>query len=772
MMWKRNIMRAVVIFFVIYQIWALFIVFRYPVIGINLEQDSSGHWIIKSLDEGNIVQNTDIRAGDRIISINGGEPDAHPFVHLWHTMDQVDEFVVDRDGILLEVRVWDMPLLSVYDTISYLAEFFSLVLAVIIYKRIRNLPSAVYLSAVFLDIAFIFMSLATSIRGAPSGKFFITTFMMLMPALFLHFFNAFLQEKGSYGLPNGLIRGYLYVIALPVVLNALTCFTTMHTVELYLFGKISTLVISGLGVIGCLALLIRSYVKHRKEKSPLAFIVKSVFWALFCSVAPVILLSFTPRVLLGYELVNSLLMSCFIFIFPLTFVYLLATRRLYDIDLISRRMYFTTAIAFLPSLLFMGLIKLLFDETATGEQLALVFFILLTGTSFILYSLENLTAKLEPTLFPRKYRLQMALKKISRNLGMISSFQEMREIILKDIAETLEVRGAAIMLHSLSEIEMITVGSVDEKLAERLIEENLPENGPYTCFEITRQEGFTAYLIVTEKNTGTILGLEEVNWLQLILTYLAVSLENVQLIRMLDNKIQTLSSLVPKEEDAENIRWFRKLMFSLQEKERVRIAMDIHDSTMQDLFFLKRRLQTIHSQHMLSPEGQSSLDAAADFIDMINAGLRQSCFELHPYILRDIGLVEALNKLFHVERTTAEFKIEFSATGIQLIEEQGLEVKQHLFRMIQELLNNAKKYSRASEIGFLLQYREGCIELDYSDDGVGFEERQPAVREVGSSGQGLEQLKSRVLSLDGSYELSTSPGKGVRFNAQIPVTAS
>jgi two-component system sensor histidine kinase ComP len=125
-----------------------------------------------------------------------------------------------------------------------------------------------------------------------------------------------------------------------------------------------------------------------------------------------------------------------------------------------------------------------------------------------------------------------------------------------------------------------------------------------------------------------------------------------------------------------------------------------------------------------------------------------------------------------VERTTAEFKIDFSVTGIQLIEEQGLEVKQHLFRMVQELLNNAKKYSRASEIGFVLQYREGCIELDYSDDGVGFEERQSAVREVGSSGQGLEQLKSRVLSLDGSYELSTSPGKGVRFNAQIPVTAS
>lgn len=771
-MWKRHLLRTVMIVLAIYQIWTLLLVFQYPSIGINLEQDKNGLWMIRSLEDSNILKNTDVQVGDQIISIEGKDPGIYPSVRHWHSIDQADEFTVNRDGTLLEVRVKDMPLFSAYDTVGFLAEFFSLLLAAIIYLRVRNSPSAVYLSAVFLDIAVIFMSLAASIRGEASGKFLITAFMMLMPALFLHFFNAFLQEKGSYGFPNALVKGYLYAIALPVVFNALTYFQIIHTVKLYFFASLSTLAITGLGVIGCLILLIRSYIKHRKEKSPLAFIVKTVFWALFCSVAPVILLSFAPKLLLGYELVSSVLMSCFVFIFPLTFVYLLATRRLYDIDLISRRMYFTTAIAFLPSLLFTGLIKLLFDETATWEQLALVFFILLAGTSFILYSLENLTAKLEPTLFPRKYRLQMALKKISRNLGAISSFQEMREVILKDIAQTLEVRGAAIILRSLNELEMISVGQVDEKLAERLIEEGMPENGPYTCFEITRQEDFTAYLIVTEKHTGTILGLEEIHWLQLILTYLTVSLENVQLIRMLDNKIQTLSSLVPKKEDAENIRWFRKLMFSLQEKERVRIAMDIHDSTMQDLFFLKRRLQSIHSQHALTSEGQSALDSATDFIDMINAGLRQSCFELHPYMLRDIGLVEALNKLFYAERANAEFKIDFSVAGVLFIEEQTLEVKQHLFRMIQELLNNAKKYSRASEIRFQLEYVKGFVHLDYSDDGVGFEEREPAAREIGSSGRGLEQLKSRVLSLEGSYELSTSPGKGVRFSVQIPVAAA
>lgn len=767
-MGKRNAIRFVMILFVVYQIWSLFIVFRYPNIGINLEKDPKGQWIIKSVDDSAIAFKMGVLIGDRIEKINGDKPETHPSVLRWHTIDQADEITISREENMMDIHVRVIPIIDKSDTIGFLAECFSLMLAAIIYKRVKNSPSALYLSAVFLDIAFIFMSLATSVRGDPFGKFLIICSMMLLPALFFHFFNVFLQEKGSYGFSNYFVKSYLAIISIPLLLQALTFFGFFLAPELFWFIRLSTLALSGLGFIGCLALLVRSYIRHRKEKSHLAMTVTTVFWALFCSVAPVILLSFAPRVLFGHEWFSSLFMSNFIFVFPLTFVYLLATRRLYDIDLISRRMYLTLAIAFLPSLLFTGLIKLLFLETATKERLALVFFILLCGTSFLLYALENLTTRLEPTLFPRKYRLQLALKKISRSLGTISSFQEMREIILKDIAQTLEVRGAAIVLKHSDESEMIAVGDVDRELAEKLIAEGQAENGVYTCLEITQQEDFTAYLIVSPKQSGTMLGLEEIHWLQLILTYLAVSLENVQLIRMLDSKIQNLSSLVPKEGDADNIRWFRKLMFSLQEKERVRIAMDIHDSTMQDLFFLKRRLQNIQGQHVLTTEGQSALDSAAEFIDMINAGLRQSCFELHPYLLRDMGLVEALNKLFHVEQAATEFKIDFTATGIQLIEEQSLEVKQHMFRMIQELLNNAKKYSHASKVQFSLQYHKGFIVLDYTDDGMGFEEARPVVREIGSSGRGLEQLKSRVLSLDGIYELRTAPGMGVRFSAQIP----
>ncbi|MNP78103.1 hypothetical protein D3C76_1756480 [compost metagenome] len=67
-----------------------------------------------------------------------------------------------------------------------------------------------------------------------------------------------------------------------------------------------------------------------------------------------------------------------------------------------------------------------------------------------------------------------------------------------------------------------------------------------------------------------------------------------------------------------------------------------------------------------------------------------------------------------------------------------------------------------------LQLHTETLKVEYADDGVGFEEKRPVVREIGSSGRGIEQMKSRVLSMNGSCELSTSPGKGVIFWARFP----
>lgn len=754
---------------ILYQCWALFIVSQYSLTGIRVDKNDSDQFIVRLVENASSGSKANIRVGDVITAIDGISPENYWSVIRFMSVDQVNFITILEENREVTVPIQSGLSLNYYDVFALVTQLLCLSIALIIYKKVDYVNSSKYLSVVFLMLALIFMSFCPSVRGEPLAKLLLSACLIMIPTAFYRFLMAFLKERGGIELPVYPLKVVSIIMGLLIIIAPVYFINFKISFPIYSFVKLGILLIAVLEFCFIFIKLLSIFLENRKEKNNVFVITKTVFLSLFCAVSPILFLSFVPRIFWGYEWIDSFYLSWFIFIFPLTFIYLMITRRLYDIDLIIRRVLFTTMLALVPSLVFIGLVKLFFIREAESETLVLLFVIMLAGSSFMLYSLENLTSKLEPALFPRKHRLKIALENISKNLRMISTLREMKEVVLGDIVNTLEVSGGAIVFkYKEDKLESIVEGSLEQKEVEELIASGVMEHSSYSFFEVSRQEDYTSYLVVTHKKTATQLGMEEYHWLNLIITYLAVSLENVQLIRKLDERIRSLSSLLPGEENAENLVWFRKLMFEIQEKERVRIAMDVHDTTMQDLFFLKRRLNTMTDKKMLTPAGESEMKSVNNFIDVINDGLRQSCFELHPYLLREIGLIGTLNKLFQMERALSEFEIIFTSSQEAQIEKQDMEVKRHLFRMVQELLNNAKKYSKATRVNFSLGIEKGTVKFEYSDDGVGFEPSRPVVREIGSSGMGMEQIKSRVLSLGGQFELQTGIGKGVLFRADLP----
>ena len=367
--------------------------------------------------------------------------------------------------------------------------------------------------------------------------------------------------------------------------------------------------------------------------------------------------------------------------------------------------------------------------------------------STVLYAAEYLTTRLEPFLFPRKFALQSALKKISRNLGTISSFRELKEIILVDIVSTLQVKGGAIVFQYKNDSEIICEGEIDTSEVQQLINSSsLLDHPLYTCMEMNSHEEYTSYLIMTRKKTNTLLAKEERQWLQLITSYLEVSLENVHLIRKLTARLQQLASELPHETAANDIQWFRKVMFELQEEERIRIANDLHDTTMQDLFFLKRRISSLADKSTMHQEDQVQLKSMNNFVDMINASLRQSCFELNPHLLKELGLIQTLKMYLEKESYTTPFELEFQAGHAAVIETKDLLTKRHIFRIVQELLNNAKKHSQASKVTFQIMEKDNYFCLIYEDDGVGFHDRDEVHLEIGASGMGHRTNEKQSLA--------------------------
>jgi two-component system, NarL family, sensor histidine kinase ComP len=769
---KKNIIVKLVIIFVLsFQLWDLFIILNYPFMGIIIDKNANGQYVVDSIDSPSAGNRLGIKPNDLIITVNGQSPDKYWTAIRFGRLEQVTNITVLRDSNPLEFQTNGKVIIDFWDILSLFVQIASLFLSFHIFKNIKRTSSSIYMSSMFFVISLIFMSLSASIRGDPLSKFVISSSMMLLPVIFFQFLSSFLKEKVNVQLSSFFIKPFYALIASVMATIPFLFINSPLTYSVYSFSLNAVLIVSVAGICANFVALGHLYTRNRMRLNHLSIIIKTVFLALFCAVSPVVFLSFIPQIIFGHAWIEPLISCWFIFILPLTFTYLLATRRLYDVDMVIRRIMFTTVIAIIPSLLFTGIIKLFFKDSASPEHLILVFIIQLSGISFILYSLENMTTKLEATLFPRKHRLQLALKKIARNLGTISSFREMKDIILVDIVETLEVTGGAIVFKYEDCMESICEGQLVQSEVEEIITSGNLDNPTYICIEISRQEEYTSYLVMTQKKSTTMLGMEEVQWLNLIITYLAVSLENVQLIRKLDGRLQQLSSVLPKEEEADNLIWFRKLMFELQEKERIRIATDLHDTTMQDLFFLKGRLGIIQTKYKHAHEDDALLRSLMDYIDIINTNLRQSCFELHPYLLREVGLIGTLNKLFSTERALCSFQINFITSEVSEVEEQDIETKRHLFRLVQELINNAKKHSHATTVRISIYVQQGMLYFEYVDNGVGFEPNRAVVREIGSSGIGMEQMKGRILSLGGRYELDTGVGKGVRFRAHFPVKA-
>ncbi|WP_426448754.1 sensor histidine kinase [Paenibacillus sp. S-38] len=335
--------------------------------------------------------------------------------------------------------------------------------------------------------------------------------------------------------------------------------------------------------------------------------------------------------------------------------------------------------------------------------------------------------------------------------------------------------GAAVVLRYADDAEHradAPVESMEEGMdpeeARQAAEE---ERAGYLRQVILMDEPVTGYLILKGPVKEQTLGREEGERLALLLSSLRFAMENVILARGLSLRLHELAARMPHEL---KFGWLRRALIDGQERERLRFASDLHDTTAQDLIYVRSRLLPLLERLPADSEEFRLAAGAAGHLELMNENLRQTLFELNPLQLQHLGLTGALQKLAGLERGMQEAEIEFHAVEAVRLEQLPPETKRQLFRLVQELLNNARKHADASRITIELSAAEqGKVHLHYTDDGAGFDPDAAAERAgrggISSPGLGLLQMRSRVLVLEGTFELVSSPGRGVQVTIQIPV---
>jgi PAS domain S-box-containing protein len=196
-----------------------------------------------------------------------------------------------------------------------------------------------------------------------------------------------------------------------------------------------------------------------------------------------------------------------------------------------------------------------------------------------------------------------------------------------------------------------------------------------------------------------------------------------------------------------------------QEEERRRLAMDLHDGVGQLLTAL--RLQADYLKNTLhSDEQRQILQTIADGIVQVQQEIRRISRNLMPSVLNDFGLAEALEFLCHTTEQNSSIAIERRIFIDNARYDSAIETC--IFRIAQEVFNNALKYSQARHLYLELRDEDNSLELIIEDDGKGFDPENI------SRGQGLANIAQRARLLNGSLHIETSPGSGCRITTVIP----
>lgn len=192
---------------------------------------------------------------------------------------------------------------------------------------------------------------------------------------------------------------------------------------------------------------------------------------------------------------------------------------------------------------------------------------------------------------------------------------------------------------------------------------------------------------------------------------------------------------------------------SAQEKERKRIAQDLHDEVGAMLSVVKLNVGRIEkkSEEMVA---KKLANETKTYLDEVITQVRRISRSLLPPSLEKLGLYFALEELANWVNKAEQLKIECWKSGEQFRFDSKKELA--VFRIVQELLNNAIKHSEASMIYINARFSpNNNLMISVTDNGKGF-----VLKDKMNQGLGLKNLESRSQIMNANFKMKSTPGKG------------
>ncbi|WP_370043853.1 sensor histidine kinase [Lysinibacillus sp. RC79] len=596
-----------------------------------------------------------------------------------------------------------------------------------------------------VSLAYVSSGVASRVNGI--GIIVNRSSMVLCLVILLHFLRDYYSfVKTNWLFTNNIKFFYIF----PVIAFSLGCIIIFYPASYYFLSEV-VLVLFFILLIIILSILLLSYFKYKSPQ------LKILLCSILIPFLPFLFLYSLPKIFFDTYILSGEICSLFLLLIPFSFIFTQVADRLFDIEYHITRLRYYVFFSLLFTLWFMVGLYWIAGKYLTMTVMSGVSFFTFTSLVILFYIKEKVDYRKRKILFSTKgdyiHQLYTAVDKIGKTIKI----DELLERFAQEVSLHLELEHVFVLTYDYdtNRFKSTVEGSIpiNPMLMEDLkLGEIKKFDQVYLAF--LHQDAHYKRALVLRHNNSIHLKDEELLWIELLLLYVNNFIENTKMVEELLEELKHM-----RQADDSQLPWLNKLLWLRFEEEKYQLAQELHDTNLQEQLHIAREVDVLVNMKNASDIQPKLAKIHRQMVTSIH-DLRAYCENLKPPLLDTLGLNAALEKLIRKVIERSSFVLIYTIDRLYLEDER---MNLMIYRLFQELLNNALKHSYATTVEIHLQEMDDGFEIIYKDDGVGCNIDDIII----ADSMGIQGMQERVKAFNGQFHIGTQVNEGMTIRITV-----
>lgn len=730
--------------------YLLYVTYSKPYLGIDLKEANES-WIVTNSYYKQWGNGQNISVGDTVLTVDGIQTEDVPNVKHDFIIRAASLLTIKKpDGQIIEIPISNKDIPDqLYYVLVIPACFYFLTLIIVIYlvKKQKNTFLLSLLTLFMLTVSMAYVSIGSSGSLNKLGILVNRGSMLLCLVLLLHFLrNYYTFLKTNWLLSNNIKLFYL----LPIIAMVLGCIGIIYPSTHNLLSNV-VLAIFFIFLITILSILLLSYFKYKSPQ------LKMLLNSIMIPFLPFLFLYAFPNILFHQYILSAEISALFLLLIPFSFIFTQLAERLFDIEYHITRLRYYVIFSLLFTVWFTAGLYWIAGKYLTMSVISGISFFTFVSLVVLFYIKEKVDYRKRKILFSTKgdyiHQLYTAVDRIGKTIKI----DELLEKFAQEVSLHLELEHVFVLTydydnHQFSSKEEGRLPFDPIVIEDLKLGEIRKIDKVYIAF--LHQDAHCKRALVLGHNNLIHLKEEELLWLELLLLYVNNFIENTKMVEELLEELKHM-----KQADDSHLPWLNKLLWLRFEEEKYQLAQELHDTNLQEQLYIAREVDVLVNAKDTTDIQQKLAKIHKQMIGSLH-DLRTYCENLKPPLLDTLGLNAALEKLIRKVTERANFMLLYTIDRLYLEDER---MNLMIYRLFQELLNNALKHSYARTVEIHLQETDDGFEIFYKDDGVGCNIDDIIIAES----MGIRGMQERVKAFNGHFYIDSQINEGMSIRITV-----